>query len=499
MPPAAPLPMMQMSASSSLTPRSSGRSTFKRMRARIRRLEPAEPGALAERLVADRLERAPVAVVADEAQLLADPDHDLREVLDQRRPGRRRLESHDEVAAAGVGLDLGERRKQVEQRTRLHRGQRHLVEPAPLGADLGDLAVHVARDVLGRDALLLARDEHVGDPDQRAELDRREEPRGVAGVPGAARGEEEDDGDGAVERQRAPQDVGHPHVAAQQRQRVIGVEERQVEAAHEHGQHVDGDDRRHEREIPPQGGRRVAAQRREQRHLHHRVGDERQLAEEVLARGQERPDLVGDGSDHEEHGEGDQERPHPALDRGQRRRLRLVAREAGRQRERREPDRDQAVESHRRPQHRGQRGLGDADVHRAGDVGEQQHRRHRRDRHQVHRDDDQHQGAAAAEVAGRVHAGERDQRDLDRGVGDERRLAEEVLRGPDQRPQHVDDGAHQEQAREDPQREREPSFGALPRRLIGGRGSECCSGAHHWGDPRPGCSTRSSAAVRCPG
>ena len=59
---------------------------LQRVRTRLGHVEILDAGALAERLVADRLERPRIAVVADEAQLLADPDHDLRQVLEQRRP-----------------------------------------------------------------------------------------------------------------------------------------------------------------------------------------------------------------------------------------------------------------------------------------------------------------------------------------------------------------------------------------------------------------------------
>ena len=97
----------------------------------------------------------------------------------------------------------------------------------------------------------------------------------------------------------------------------------------------------------------------------------------------------------------------------------------------------------------------------------------------MRRDDGHHEPAAAPDIAGGVQAGERDQRDLDRGVRHERGLAEEVLRQPDDRSDHVDGGGDEQHSRDHAQPRGQSVLGALPRVLLGGRRPHRSLGLHH--------------------
>jgi hypothetical protein len=227
---------------------------------------------------------------------------------------------------------------------------------------------------------------------------------------------------------------------------------------------VDGDDRAQDRQVAPERRRGVAAQQREQRDLHDRVRDQRQLLEEV--RFQHRSRRVGDRPEPEHDRERDQHRADAPLHRGQRRRIGRLARQLREPQQEPEPDRDRAVERQGAPQHHTQRDPEPGVVTR---LGEHEHQPDRDHEHDVRRDHGHDEPAPAPDVTGGVQARQPEQCDLDRRVRHEHRLAEEVLRQPEHRSEHVDGSGCEQHPRHHPQPHRQSPFGALPRVLPGGR------------------------------
>ena len=281
----------------------------RRARAVLGAGEPAA-GALGVRLEADPVPRALVAVVAEVGHLRRDADHPLH-----RRPQRgEHAAARDvgdeallEVALARLGGHRGERHPQREQREDREHREREPHAPLAGGLQRGEVAVHVAGDVLGRDVLHRPLDHDLRQRDQRAERERVQVAEAVALLHGQPPAGDERRREHDVDRHPADEVGDRVDRRAERRHGVLAADRQHHDLREDQADVAERDEQRHP---PVAADVRGAEQadRREQPVLGDRVHDEAEL----LAV----PDRAGEVDRDEREGDhrvDEQQRPQPLL------------------------------------------------------------------------------------------------------------------------------------------------------------------------------------------